>query len=188
MNRIELEHRKTFKFRDFLKNQLEITKKFPVKDDYFEKFDFKYLDLLLLQTTEELYEVLTSKTKDEEKKEIIDVLMYLGTSFVFIDYSDKKEEEFLKEKDIVLDDQKLNIDLDSFIKDLFLQIFSIRRLYPERKWHKTYDKSLINHEKRLNQTKFIIKNSIKEILKYLNENYTDFIDDLNEKENYCISL
>lgn len=176
----------TFDINQFMNIQNDIMKKYKLSDE----FDFSTLDKYIGQINEELQEVLTSKDKHERVEEIIDALMYMGSTASYLLNSDTMEIE----KYIVMINN-YDVSLDDFIKDLFIKITTLRRLFPERKWHKShfdhrtklYEMECIKKEKVVLD---ILDSMIRSTIIYLLTNYDNkYVSDiLLNKQDFIKSL
>ena len=150
-------------------NSLNLNKLYEMKYKTFSKFDsinkfrnkdtyIHNVDKYILHTLEEISEVFTD---EDEREELIDVLLYLGTIYSFIlktmetkydiyinDYHKIELEETTKSKEKYL------------FNDVFMNLMEIRRKFPERKWHKNDTVSGRDHKKRLKESKKIIEESM----------------------------
>jgi hypothetical protein len=120
----------TFELGRFLSIQGVIYDKF--------KFDGEGIDLIdkyLFQIIEEIQEVNAS---DEEYvlEELIDVMMYLGSAYYVFN-------SFHSYNTVTITKQNNSLSIKSVMDDVFSSIINARRMYPERKWHKTYSEDKI---------------------------------------------
>ena len=174
-----------FNMKKFINIQNEIMKKYRIGND----FDFPTFDRYIGQIYEELQEVLTAND-DERLEEIIDVLMYIGSTVSYI-----MEKDVIEVDPFTCITNNYNLSLDTFIKDLFVKVTTIRRLYPERKWHKPHNDEnaeiydLINRDKE-GITVDVLEEMMHDIIKFVLSNYGDikFVEVLSKKQNYIKSL
>lgn len=107
------------------------------------------LDQYILQTAEELTETYTEierykhKGDNEEEllMEVIDTTMYTGTIICLLDNTiknvNKKYEAYTSTILLKSPFDDIN-ELESAINDITYKLIDIRRINPERKWHKPY--------------------------------------------------
>lgn len=120
-----------FNMETFVSKQGTIYNKFTPKGTYVEIID-KYL----FQTIEEIHEVKQETDKEEQAKEIIDVMMYLGsTIYSLVNFPEIKRSIIIAKTE--------PMDVNSTMDEVFESLMHIRRMYPERKWHKVVNKDLI---------------------------------------------
>lgn len=172
-----------FKFTDFIIKQKKITKKFPCP----YKTNYDIIDKMINAVTEECYEILIANNLEEEQDELVDVLMYLGSFYnemyflnflkEFPDDSNKNEFNLYKKE------FKESINIEKMIRNLY----SIRRFFPERKYHKSYKKEDIIEFRYI-----MCLNIIEETIKFILENnvfdYEEFDKKLINKQDYILSL
>lgn len=127
-----------FDLKKFIDTQYKIYDKYKtnINEDQINNNLFGLLDLYFGQTLEELYEYKTALGLLEETKELIDTLMYIGSTVAiireYISTYTNKLDNMLEEKVILLHP---NMDVD-IVSKIFDDIHVCRRMFPERKWHK----------------------------------------------------
>lgn len=180
----------TFELEPFVRIQKLIAEKFPPNG--IQK-DIDKFDKLLLQSLEEIFEIKIARNPEEVAEEVIDLMMYLGSLYnTMKDYS--KEIEIPKHHfNVTMKNNKdiMNGKLYDVLDYVENSLFSIRRQYPERKWHKEYNISSIDKEKRFNTTLYVILECIKKVAEVLFEMVLDeerLIELINYKQNYILSI
>lgn len=180
----------TFELEPFVRIQKLIAEKFPPNG--IQK-DIDKFDKLLLQSLEEIFEIKIARNPEEVAEEVIDLMMYLGSLYnTMKDYS--KEIEIPKHHfNVTMKNNKdvINSKLYDVLDYVENSLFSIRRQYPERKWHKEYNISSIDKEKRFNTTLYVILECIKKVAEVLFEMVLDeerLIELINYKQNYILSI
>lgn len=156
------------------------------QNEIFDKFKqpingIELIDKYILQTLEEVYETDIS---NEPVDELIDVLMYLGSSLNTIEY----EKEFLPVKVAIIKEDNAK-ELKHSLHDINNRLMGIRRFYPERKWHKKYSPDDIDCDRGIIVSNILI-DTIKLVLSIL-INMTDIEDinsKLNKKQIYILGL
>lgn len=147
----------SFNIYTFFRKQMEIFTKYDslknfVEDKKLSDRFIQQLDRYILHTIEEVVEVLDVSSgftynKSKCVEELIDVLMYTGTMGGIIDASLYKirGEDVPKDITIPIVTTKYNKDneiKEGLLKGVLLEVISylieIRRLFPERKWHKPH--------------------------------------------------
>jgi len=172
-----------FHFTDFILNQKKINKKFPCP----YKTNYDIIDKMINAVTEECYEILIAKDLEEEQEELVDVVMYLG-SF----YNELYFLNFLKEIPDDLNKIEFNLTKHEFkksinIKKMIKSLYSIRRYFPERKYHKKFNnKDIVEYRYTLCLN--IIEETIKYILENNVVNYEKFEEKLLYKQDYILNL
>lgn len=172
----------TFNLKDFL----EIQKK--IYDNYLPEVDFmQNINNYFLHIMEEVYEFNTAPNVDEKIGECIDVLMYLGSTLNCFNDSNYINILFNCESmDIKVKSNIVNLD------NIIFKLLDLRRIFPERKWHKPFDPNSIDYDERASKVSMyfidMISMCIKKLL-YLTGNDVDIINEkLNEKEEFIINL
>ncbi|ALN97940.1 hypothetical protein Bp8pS_261 [Bacillus phage vB_BpuM-BpSp] len=183
-----------FNYQEFLTVQERIQRKFKINYSGTELFD-----KFAMQTLEEIFEVLTEKSGEEGiKKEIVDVIMYLGSL-----YSALFDDNF-KNKDIKEDTIKLELyevgsmghypaqDVEYRMIATFKSIFKLRTLLKDRKWHKKTDYSLSKNLEDLRSILESIRYMISYLVEFLIEYSYNNINELNSlfkaKQSFILNL
>ena len=112
----------------FMENQGKIMNKYLSNLEgltLFEKID-KYIS----QIVEEIWEVKTAENNFDQAKELCDVLMYLASLYKLMEQETDNKPKMNFDNTVIYRSNQFNIDI------LFEEIINIRRLFPERKWHK----------------------------------------------------
>lgn len=173
-----------FNMKAFLNNQYRIYSKYVDNMHKDENYFYK-IDAYLMQLLEECFEYKTALSSSEKKKELTDIIMYTGSmiSMISEDYYEDLKYDFPTNVSIF----PLEHDV---ISEIFDSIFTIRRKFDERKWHKTIKELSYKEEvERLEETLddlFNILNIGLEQLNYLSENSIMDIDMrkiINTKQN-----
>jgi len=161
-----------FDLEHYLNVQENIYRQFRLIGYAFDEttgFDMSIIDKYLMQIFEEIFECRCEiKTRDYEASisEALDVLAYLG-SFVhlFQDFLSfyKPHPTCIPYKNLDYNEDDLSNTLN-YIED---SLWTCRRLFPERKWHKTYS------DKDINQNRFKILTQI--LFEDINKLLTDGI-------------
>ena len=134
-----------FDLEAFMNKQQEIEKKYKLHEDNL----FNGIDKFLSQINEEISEVLTAPTQKETIEEFVDVLMYIGSAISYIAGDDISR---YCSTYLLVREEKLGITTRDSAKDAFIKVSRIRRLFPERKWHKSHEDERENIYKELNIT------------------------------------
>ena len=117
----------SFKLRDFIEKQGKIADKYM--DKLSNNTDMEIIDKYILQILEEVWEAKTAKSHGEFVDEILDVAMYTGSFYsVFNKLSESDLESVDERIYFTVSERSINTISDDLI--------NLRRLYPERKWHK----------------------------------------------------
>jgi hypothetical protein len=175
-----------FKMRSFMDVQKEIYEKFRFEA---EGHEINTIDKYILQTIEEIYEVDSSSTPSHQCSEIIDILMYLGSLYWCVEEfcivsirNERKVISFPKQYFNVKDgsenyDNSL-VDVDGISKKVLTGLVSIRRLFPERKWHKEHKYLEPQQVKdRQNYALETITILIREVFEFLIKNFSpEYVD------------
>jgi hypothetical protein len=150
------------------------------------KFDGRGIDLIdkyLFQVIEEIQEVNAIEEDCYAKhEELIDVMMYLGSTYFTISNFNS-----YSRKIIVRRNNKMQIK--NLMDDVFSSIINARRMYPERKWHKSYsDKDIIKDREIIFAD--IIVGLILKIMELLitNYDYETINEMINVKQSFIYSL
>ena len=186
MNYITLENKTETAIFDtpyFMKIQYEIYKKYEVDGlSYINNINNYFLHIM-----EEIWEVKFAKTRDERLGELIDVLMYIGSTVNCFDGVDDKTLYMLKREKMRISTKYVDSDEVYNVNDILI---GLRREYPERKWHKQYDANKIDHIDRSNKTSVALSKAITFTIRSMLADYS--IDEINkaleEKETYILSL
>jgi hypothetical protein len=126
--------------------------------------DIEIMDKYMLQIIEEIWEVENSKNDVEYLQELCDVVMYLGSLYAIISNRSKTSYSVFENINFIMDGS-YKIDLFDMVKDLM----SVRRFFPERKWHKA---ETVRADISMDYVCLdIIKNCIVRIFKYLTSNH-----------------
>lgn len=121
-----------FDLKKFLKRQYRIYSKYKDNMRLFDNNVFFYkLDLYLGQILEELSEYKVAVGISEKKKELVDVIMYIGSTISMIEDEYKDELNYNLSETIIIFDNEHDV-----VSEIFDNIYSIRRKFDERKWHK----------------------------------------------------
>lgn len=119
--------------KEFYESQKNIMLKY--KDSLKNLSDFEKIDKYLFQIIEEIWEVRNAPNLSMEIEEICDVVMYLTSTVALIEDCFNNNGNLLINKESIT---SLTITKDEFSLDYLLSgVMNIRRLFPERKWHKT---------------------------------------------------
>lgn len=160
-----------FNLQKFIDIQTDIYTRFiPPTPDYFER-----IDSLLFQTLEEKFEIEMETDKVCKMEEIVDMLMYLGSLYAsVISYDDNiymKNGSYSRINTcntITLNNSLIN---NNIFEEIEYDLFVMRRLYPERKWHKSIDEKSINYLERSIISSNIIIKCMYKIIEYIPNNY-----------------
>lgn len=171
-----------FRLRDFALMQKKIYDKFDTKTSYMQNINNYFLHIM-----EEVYEVQISINKEEEKEELIDVLMYLGSTLNCFNNIDIELMPNMIEVDI---NDVTNNDVISQTNTIVHSLLSIRRNFAERKWHKPYDPSQIDYKLRDSLVEISLIDLIKRVIILLvsNNNYLEVNSSLNKKQKFISNL
>lgn len=130
----------------------------------------RMVDSMILQTLEEYYESIISEDKENYQDELTDTVLYLCSfaSYLRYDYFDNFNEEEVKKK---LSSYNVGeVNYNDLINILFSNLLSIRRMYPERKYHVAYNtEDLATDEDRM-EAMYRIYVCFSYILTYMNDN------------------
>ena len=148
----------SFNLKEFLTTQDIIYNKFKLDGDGIDLID-KYI----LQILEEIHEVNNSTSPQEQAEELIDVAMYLGSTFSTLFPVLPIDEITLK----VVSTNNDRIDVKRTMDKLFSSLMSSRRMFPERKWHKKESNDIKASNEDINVVLIMLYNMIKEIFEYL---------------------
>ena len=143
----------------FMENQSKIMNKYlyALEDlSLFEKID-KYI----MQIVEEIWESKTADNEIEKIKELCDVVMYIGSTYKLIEEHTNIHPIIDFSHIILYKNNNFNIDI------IFEKIINIRRLFPERKWHKKESNDIKASNEDINVVLIMLYNMIKEIFEYL---------------------
>jgi DNA polymerase elongation subunit (family B) len=147
-----------FDLGKFLRTQGLIYHKFELEAKGIDLID-KYLFHIL----EEIHEVNNELNEKEKAKELIDVIMYLGsTYYTLFQYDD------FDYKVITTGIEK--IDVKCTTDKLFATLINARRMFPERKWHKEYKEENIISDRNVIFSEIIIVQILR-IVELLLTNY-----------------
>jgi hypothetical protein len=149
-------------FEKFFEMQFQIFNKFDKYKDYCllneeinARIFISRLDKYLIHTIEEIAEAKIEININDNKNlitELCDVLLYTGTagSILFENYKDLEDSDYIKNKlnptllnynfEIPKKEKDLN-KIDNYLLEILLDICFVRRIFPERKWHKKHEKS-----------------------------------------------
>lgn len=150
---------------DSLEQGLDILKS---EKDFINNFD-RYI----IQTLEEIYEVSETYDPEEIMKELVDILMYLGTMYAIVRENAKTHccptrYNVMYETNKDLSTHFVGQDFNELTSTILFDLMSIRRLFGKRKWHK-YSEEL-SDEQKLNTLDVMeerIRHSIKATISYL---------------------
>jgi len=103
------------------------------------------IDKYILQIIEEVEEARAETGKGREDflhEELIDIAMYCGSTLFAIHY------KYVVNDNVIFSIAKNDIiDINNLLESITNRIIKERRNFPERKWHKKYDSSLINNDR-----------------------------------------
>jgi len=167
----------SFNLEKFMSTQGLIYHKYELND-----VGINLIDKYLFQILEEIHEVNNSSNKEKQAEELIDVIMYLGST-----YYTMVDTTTFNCRTINTNNEKL--DVKKFMDNLFSAIISARRMYPERKWHKKYSKDEIIRNRNKIFSEIVIY-QIQKIVRLLLTNYdAETIDNLiNKKQEFIGKL
>ena len=135
------------------------------------------LDKYILQIIEELWEVENAVNKTEYLEELCDVVMYTGSLITLISDNYPTNKMYLP----YVPAKSNELDLFRIVSDLI----SIRRFFPERKWHKN-EKSLAKPKEveaiSISILLAIINRIFKTLISKSEEGSFDFIEYITNKE------
>lgn len=144
-------------FEEFIHNQESIQRKYKDKLESTNNI-YEVIDKYILQVLEEIWEAQTAKTDEDRIYEIIDAMMYVGSLYSYMnDALDPNNS--ITQKIIFVSNGKSYNDLEKVKND----IISIRRLFPERKWHKN-EKSALSNKSRFKISSDILMDLIKNLI------------------------
>lgn len=115
-----------FNLSKFLTTQGHIYEKFK-----FEGEGINLIDKYVFQTLEEIHEVNTAPNETELVGELVDIMMYLGSTLFTVDVTHPVGE-------IVIVKTRDKLEVKPIMDDVFASLIASRRMFPERKWHKPY--------------------------------------------------
>ena len=151
-----------FRLAKFLDSQFLIADKFM---DNLEKYkDIDVLDKYILHILEEIWEVKHAESEEEYYEELSDVVMYLGSLYSILSFRNGLDVN--DEPDLFLTTNNLN-SANFDVSNLVDEIISMRRFYPERKWHKNEKNDVDNKDVdtiAMNLLKNMLKNFINIII------------------------
>ena len=144
-----------------------------------------------LHVIEELYESEIAENAEEQLEETIDVLMYVMSSMSAYEL-DPKFEPPVGFADMFISGSELLGNTPS-VQDIINKLMSVRRMYPERKWHKPFNSEDINYFVRSKETIYAYMEIVEMVIKRLYINFkmsdTDYINSkLNEKQGFISNL
>lgn len=200
--------------RGFIWLQGQIENKYNndlVEDNIGGKRNIATIDKFLVHITEELGEFFEIVERDDFNlkditEEFLDVLMYSASLLWLFE----KKNPLADYEPLILDiieDFELNIsseisystrnylnnEVSKYSEIFLITVRDIRKMYPERKWHKKFSQSDIDPE-RLNKTRHILEIFIKRGIKILNDVYYDeelrkFVNKIyRDKYNFIFEL
>lgn len=144
-------------FEEFIHTQESIQRKYKDKLESTNNI-YEVIDKYILQVLEEIWEAQTAKNEENRIYEIIDAMMYVGSLYSYM--NDALDPDNTKtQKVIFVSNGKSYNDLEKVKND----IISIRRLFPERKWHKN-EKSLLSNKSRFKISSDILMDLIKNLI------------------------
>jgi hypothetical protein len=117
----------------------DLSKFLVMQGHIYEKFKFegKGIDLIdkyVFQTLEEIHEVNSAPNEIEQAGEIVDIMMYLGSTIYTV-------ETFHPTGTVTIVKTKEKAEVKPLMDEVFSSLISARRMFPERKWHKTYNEN-----------------------------------------------
>ena len=144
-----------------------------------------------LHIIEELYESEIAETPEERLEETIDVLMYVMSSISAYEL-DPNFEPPIRLADMYILGSELLGDVPT-THDIINKLMEIRRMYPERKWHKPFDPKDINYFVRSKETIYAYMEIAEMVVKRLYIGFkmsdTEYINSkLNEKQGFISNL
>lgn len=204
-NRISDAHNSvTFDLKEFSSFQKQIAIKYePEEDfickekgsrDFIHRFD-RYILHCLEEIVEAREEIRKSPVSMETIKELIDILMYLGTMNSIIkinlDYFQMKTQDIIELDVYRITRTPAQIDVELMnISELLVEQ---RRLFPQRKWHKPSSefpelqlKYVMNELYRMNVEAMTI--TLELLIQAGKHNHTKINDELNYKQTYVLGL
>ena len=150
-----------FRLGKFLDAQYLIADKYMDNLEIYKDMDI--LDKYILHTMEEIWEVKHAEDSLEFYEELSDVIMYLGSMYSILSFRNKLDVN--NEEDMFLTANNFNPNFN--VSDIIDEIISMRRFYPERKWHKNEKNKVDNSEVdtiSMNLLKNMIRNFINIII------------------------
>lgn len=185
MGYIELNNDRTGTFNtpEFLKVQQGIYRKYEVNGiSYINNINNYFLHIM-----EEVWEVKNAPNLEERLGELVDVLMYLGSTVNCFDGVDDKLLYLLRREKLIFSTDYVESDEYKNVNDILVEL---RREYPERKWHKPYNNEDINHLERSSSTTLALQKAITCVLRSLLADYE--LDEINKaiekKQEFILSL
>lgn len=144
-----------------------------------------------LHIIEELYESEIAETPEERLEETIDVLMYVMSSISAYEL-DPNFEPPIRLADMYILGSELLGNVPT-THDIINKLMEIRRMYPERKWHKPFDPKDINYFVRSKETIYAYMEIAEMVVKRLYIGFkmsdTEYINSkLNEKQGFISNL
>lgn len=161
-----------FKLGSFLDAQYLIADKYMDKLEIYKDMDV--LDKYILHTMEEIWEVKHAEDELEFYEELSDVIMYLGSMYSILSFRNKLDVN--KEEDMFL--TATNVNSNFSVSDIVDEIISIRRFYPERKWHKNEKNEVDNSEVdiiSMNLLKNMIRNFVNIMILNTDFDFNDYV-------------
>lgn len=191
-----------FDLNKFITTQKNIYKKYLLKNTNYKNsktiINTDIIDKYFFQIIEEIFECDKEDSIDKIIEESIDILMYCGSTLNLLDNSLLNNINKLYYPNLI---NRYNYDIKetyhNTMKKLFDNLLSLRRLFPERKWHKKFNVNDILEERFLIFRDIIIKN-----INILNEeiflpnsfnnndniSFTGINNLINYKQNYILEL
>lgn len=126
-----------------------------------------------LHTIEELYESENAPGPMEKLEETIDSFMYLMSSISAYEL-DPKFNKSVELETLYLDSDTLYRDVPT-VQDIINKLMDVRRMYPERKWHKPFNPDEIDYYMR---SKLTIKTYMEAAVMIIKRMYINF--DMND--------
>lgn len=144
-----------------------------------------------LHIIEELYESEIAETPEERLEETIDVLMYVMSSISAYEL-DPNFEPPIRLADMYILGSELLGNVPT-THDIINKLMEIRRMYPERKWHKPFNPKDINYFIRSKETIYAYMEIAEMVVKRLYIGFkmsdTEYINSkLNEKQGFISNL
>ena len=170
-----------FDLNTFMNKQRSIYYKFK-----FEGEGIDVIDKYFLQIQEEVNEVKFAESTRDMLLELIDVCMYLGSTFyVFKDTTMFEDIIAVKTNVHSLGFNDLKDKAIQVVDEIQSALFFCRRMFPERKWHKTYNPDNID-PMRYEIFSNVILESIVKLIGFLFNHYSYSVISyhLNDKQKF----
>jgi hypothetical protein len=161
--------------------------------DKFAQTDVEGIDLIdkyILQTLEEIHEAIERVRRNNiyDKRniseEIIDVAMYLGSTYYTVNTGMRPTFDT-----IYITDNSDFRDSEAVLNDISTTLMNARRMYPERKWHKRHDKHYTNPNRDKIFAQLLVA-SIISLITLLVNSYDPYYAsiEMERKQNYIADL